>query len=99
MEPTIKPSASPVADENEKPKGSANILELAQRELMRHTWGTFINHPPSVAAGGKGTVVPGCECCRKIIYSDNQYLSHLAVDVLPQILTGICRMPIDTPKR
>jgi len=93
MEPTIKPTASP-ADENEKPKDDAKILELAQQELMRHTWGTFINHPPSIAAGGKGTVVPGCECCKTIIYSDNQYLSHLAVDVLPRIVQRILRVSV-----
>jgi len=91
MEPTIKSGASP-ADENERPKDDEKILELDQRELMRHTWGTFINHPPSIAAGGKGTVVPGCEYCKTIIYSDNQFLSHLAVDVLPQIVQRILRM-------
>jgi hypothetical protein len=64
----------------------AKLLEAAQAELMRHTWDTFVNNPPSFAQGGKGTVVPGCVACRKIIYTDNQYLSHLAIDVLPQIL-------------
>jgi hypothetical protein len=62
------------------------ILEDAQQELMRHTWDTFVNNPPSIAKGGHGVVVPGCTACRKIIYSDNQYLSHLAIDVLPKIL-------------
>ena len=59
---------------------------------MRHTWDTFVNNPPSMAKGGKGTVVPGCVLCKKIIYSDNQYLSHLAVGVLPQILERILQM-------
>jgi hypothetical protein len=62
------------------------ILQEAQAELMRHSWDTFVNNPPSFAQGGKGTVVPGCVTCRKILYSDNQFLSHLAIDVLPGIL-------------
>ena len=62
------------------------ILANAQQELMRHNWDTFVNNPPSMAQGGKGTIVPGCTACRKILYSDHQYLSHLAVDVLPAIL-------------
>jgi hypothetical protein len=60
------------------------ILQAAQAELMRHSWDTFVNDPPPGAK--KGSVVPGCPNCRKIIYSDNQYLSHLAIDVLPKIL-------------
>jgi hypothetical protein len=60
------------------------ILEAAQIELMKHSWDTFVNDPPR--AGIKGSVVPGCPACRKIIYTDNQFLSHLALDVLPGIL-------------
>jgi len=60
------------------------ILKEAQQELMRHSWDTFVNEPPQ--PGLKGSVVPGCPACRKILYSDNQYLSHLALDVLPEIL-------------
>ena len=60
------------------------ILAAAQEELMRHSWDTFVNDPPQ--PGLKGSVVPGCPTCRKILYSDHQYLSHLALDVLPRIL-------------
>jgi hypothetical protein len=62
------------------------ILEAAQQEIMSHPWDTFVNNPPSFVQGGKGTVVPGCPKCRKILYSDHQYLSHLAIDILPGIL-------------
>jgi hypothetical protein len=62
-------------------------LAEAQQELMRHSWDTFVTDAPR--AGIKGSVVPGCPACRKIIYSDNQYLSHLAIDVLPGILEKI----------
>jgi len=85
METPIKQNAKPVAD-SETPKISAKILGAAQAELMRHTWDTFVNNPPAMAQGGKGTIVPGCTVCRKILYSDHQYLSHLALDVLPGIL-------------
>jgi hypothetical protein len=67
------------------------ILQAAQAELMRHSWDTFVNNPPSFAQGGKGTVVPGCVACRKIIYSDDQFLSHLAIDVLPGILDQVLK--------
>ena len=67
------------------------ILEAAQAELMLHSWDTFVNNRPSMAQGGKGTIVPGCTACRKILYTDHQYLSHLALDVLPQILERILR--------
>jgi hypothetical protein len=45
-----------------------------------------VTEPLSIAEGGKGVVVPGCVNCRKLLDTNNQYLSHLALDVLPQIL-------------
>jgi hypothetical protein len=60
------------------------ILQAAQAELMRHSWDTFVNDPPPGAR--KGSVVPGCVACRKVLYTDNQYLSHVAIDILPGIL-------------
>jgi hypothetical protein len=60
------------------------ILQAAQTELMRHSWDTFLNDPPPGAK--KGSIVPGCVVCRKVLYTDNQYLSHLAIDILPGIL-------------
>jgi hypothetical protein len=66
-------------------------LATAQRELMRHSWDTFVHNPRSIALGGKGVVVPGCVPCQKIIYTTDQYLSHLALDVLPGILEFLAR--------
>jgi hypothetical protein len=40
------------------------ILKAAQAELQRHTGGTFVDQGVSVALGGNGIVVPGCEACR-----------------------------------
>jgi hypothetical protein len=64
----------------------SELLEAAQYELMNHHWDTFCTEPLSIAEGGKGVIVPGCVNCRKLLYTNNQYLSHLALDVLPQIL-------------
>jgi hypothetical protein len=62
------------------------IFQSAKSELMRHSWDTFVDEPPSVAAGGNGVVIPGCSACRKRINTNDQYLSHLSDDVLPVIL-------------
>ena len=64
----------------------SEILKAAQTELQRHTWGTFVDKGVSVALGGNGIVVPGCEVCRKRLNTNSQYLRHLAEDVLPGIL-------------
>jgi hypothetical protein len=61
-------------------------LADAQRELMRHQWDTFVSNPPSIAQGGKGVTVPGCTGCKIKMYTMNQFMHHLAVDVLPGIL-------------
>jgi len=65
------------------------ILKEAQAELQRHTWGTFVDKGVSVALGGNGIVVPGCEACRKRINTNSQYLRHRADDVLPQIIENV----------
>lgn len=64
----------------------AKILQAAQTELRRHTWGTFVDEGLTIALGGRGIVTPGCEACRKRINTNGQYLRHLAEDVLPGIL-------------
>ena len=65
---------------------STRPSQKANAELQRHTWGTFVDKGVSVALGGNGIVVPGCEACRKRINTNGQYLRHLAEDVLPGIL-------------
>ena len=65
---------------------ATELLEAAQHELMKHEWDVFVTEPLSVAEDGRGVVVPGCPKCRKLLYTNNQYLSHLAIDVLPGIL-------------
>jgi hypothetical protein len=64
----------------------AKILQAAKIELMRHSWDTFVDEPPSVAQGGNGVVIPGCPACHKRINTNDQYLRHLSDDVLPVIL-------------
>ena len=67
----------------------AKIVVAVQAELRRHTWGTFIDEPPSVAQGGKGVAVTGCTACRIRTNNNAQYLKHLSDDVLPQILDRV----------
>jgi hypothetical protein len=59
------------------------ILQEAKAELERHVWGTFVEGKASVALGGTGVIVAGCEACRKRFGTNSQYLRHLADDVLP----------------
>ena len=62
------------------------IFQSAKNELMRNTWDTFVDEPPSVAAGGIGVVIPGYPAYRERINTNDQYLRHLSDDVLPIIL-------------
>ena len=64
----------------------AKILREAKAELERHVWGTFVEGKATVALGGTGVVVSGCEACRKRFGTNSQYLRHLADDVLPAVL-------------
>ena len=64
------------------------ILQEAEAELERHIWGTFVEGKATVALGGTGVVVSGCEACRKRFGTNSQYLRHLADDVLPAIIEG-----------
>jgi hypothetical protein len=61
----------------------------AKAELERHVWGTFVEGKASVALGGTGIIVSGCEACRKRLGTNSQYLRHLADDVLPIILRKV----------
>ncbi len=56
---------------------------------MRHSWDTFVNEPPSVDQGGKGIIITGCPRCRKRLNTIDQYMRHLADDVLPKILDRV----------
>ena len=62
------------------------ILADAKAELERHVWGTFVDGKATVALGGTGVVVSGCEACRKRLGTNSQYLRHLSDDVVPLIL-------------
>jgi hypothetical protein len=61
------------------------LLQSAKAELERHVWGTFVEGKASVALGGTGVIVSGCEACRKL-GTNSQYLRHLSDDVVPLIL-------------
>ena len=62
------------------------ILVDAKAELERHVWGTFVEGKTTVALGGTGVVVCGCEARRTRFGTNSQYLRHLSDDALPNIL-------------
>lgn len=64
----------------------SELLQALQIEIRRHSFDTFIDEPPSVAQGGKGCVVPGCPACRKRLFTMQNFMDHLAEDVLPGLL-------------
>jgi hypothetical protein len=56
---------------------------LLQQEIRRLDFSYFIDEPPSMAQGGRGVCVPGC---RKQLQTMNQFMDHLANDVLPKVI-------------
>jgi hypothetical protein len=71
----------------------AKILTTAKAELMRHSLETFIDEPRSMAQGGKGVVVTGCPRCRTRLNTTDQFMRHLADDVLPPIVDHVPPQP------
>jgi hypothetical protein len=82
----VKPSYTSFTAPNMDRETKIRIVQSAKSELMRHSWDTFVDEPPSVAAGGIGIVIPGFPACHKRINTNDQYLRHLSDDVLPVIL-------------
>jgi hypothetical protein len=60
----------------------SELLRALQTEIRRHTFDTFVDHPPSIAQGGNGVVTPGCPACRKRLFTMANFMDHLADDVL-----------------
>jgi hypothetical protein len=64
----------------------SKLLDAIQKEIYRHDFGTFVDEPPLTSQGGKGVVVAGCPACRMRLQSMNEFLDHLAKDVMPSLL-------------
>lgn len=64
----------------------SDLLRALQIEVRRHTFDTFVDQPPSVTQGGNGIVTPGCPACRKRLFTMQNFMDHLADDVLPDII-------------
>lgn len=64
----------------------SDLLRALQTEIRRHTFDTFVDTPPSIAQGGTGTVTLGCPACRKRLFTMQNFMDHLADDVLPGLL-------------
>jgi hypothetical protein len=67
----------------------SELLSLLQHEIRKHDFSIFIDQPPSIAQGGRGVCVPGCPACRKQLQTMNQFMDHLANDVLPKVIEGL----------
>lgn len=67
----------------------SELLRLLQQEIRKHDFDTFIDEPPSMAQGGRGVCVPGCPNCRKQLQTMNQFMDHLANDVLPKVIESL----------
>jgi hypothetical protein len=67
----------------------SELLLALQQQIRRHGFDYFIDEPPSMAQGGRGVCVPGCPTCRKPIQSMNQFIEHLAGDVLPRVIESL----------
>ena len=64
----------------------SKLLSALQSEIRRHDFNYFVDHPPSIAQGGKGVVVPGCPACRTRINTMGKFLDHLAEDAMPVLI-------------
>jgi hypothetical protein len=75
------------------------ILAAAKTELLKHSLGTFVDGPPSIAEGGKGVVVSGCPACSKAFGTVNQLMQQIADDALPVILRRAFAIANETTPR
>jgi hypothetical protein len=64
----------------------SKLARCHPKEIYRHDFSTFVDEPPLSSQGGKGVVVAGCPACRKRLQSMNEFLDHLAKDVMPKPL-------------
>jgi len=62
------------------------LLRALQEEIRRHSQDCFCTEEKSIAQGGKGVIVPGCPACRKVLYTQTQFIEHLYEDMLPPLL-------------
>ena len=69
---------------------STLIAEL-QKEILQHDFSHFVDEPPSIAQGGRGVVVAGCPRCQMRLHSMNEFLAHLANDVVPAAVERVVR--------
>ena len=66
------------------------LLRALQQEIRRHDFSYFIDEPPSIAQGGRGVVVPAWGVRpRKRIQTMNQFMNHLADDVLSGFVNAV----------
>jgi hypothetical protein len=62
------------------------LLAAIQQEIQRHDFSHFMDESTSIAAGGKGIVVPGCPTCKKRLNTVGQFLADLSNDAMPALI-------------
>jgi hypothetical protein len=62
------------------------ILAATKTELLRHSWGTYVDEPPKYGGRWKGSGRAGMRNVQEEGEYNDQYMEHLADDVLPVIL-------------
>jgi hypothetical protein len=67
----------------------SELLRVLQQEIRKHDFDCFVDKPPSMPQGGRGVVVPGFPGCRKQFQTMNQFIEHLAQDVLPKVMDAL----------
>jgi hypothetical protein len=48
-----------------------------------------LSNPEGLSNGGGGVVIPGCPACRKRLFTMQNFMNHLADDVLPDVVNRL----------
>jgi hypothetical protein len=70
----------------------AKIILTVKTEFLRHTWDTFSDESSSGARGDRKVTIQGCPRCRKRLDNYDQFMRHLANDVLPPLVDLVLKL-------
>ena len=65
------------------------FIFLLQRELRLHSFAVFCSTERSMAEGGDGVMAPGCVKCKMNFQTREQFMSHLLMQVLSEVVEKI----------
>jgi hypothetical protein len=70
----------------------AKIILTVKTEFLRHTWDTFSDESSAGPRGDRNVTVQGCPRCRKRLDTYDQFMRHLANDVLPPLVDLVLKL-------